>query len=426
MEKEVKIKIKKNSGSAMLITVIFFLFISLAIIAGLVGPSVREFKIGNDLGRSRQSFVLSESGAEDALYRLKTGKTVDALETLTLNGSTATTSVVTSGYNEKTITALGDVDSRQRTNKIVATTGYGISFHYGIQAGVGGFLMGNSLVNGNVYSNGTIIATNSNATISGAAFSAGGLIDDVNIGAGASGDGTARANKVTKSDVGGNLYCKIDDGTNNKPCNTTGNNPAVIPMPITQEMIDAWKADALLGGSVTPAGGTYTISSTSWLGPIKINGNLAINANVTITGTVYVTGGITTRNNAIISLSSSYATTGGIIVADGKVELSNNASFAGSGVPNTYLLLTTTSTCPTGCAPNSYALNVLNNVGAVILNAQNGTVHLNENVVLNEVVGYKISIDNSATVNYNSGLGDQEFTSGPSGGWNIKSWQETQ
>ncbi len=43
MQKE---KNKKNnqSGAAMLISVIFFLFISLAIISGLVSPSIREFR----------------------------------------------------------------------------------------------------------------------------------------------------------------------------------------------------------------------------------------------------------------------------------------------------------------------------------------------------------------------------------------------
>ena len=55
-------KIKKNEGIAMLISVIFFLFISLAITGGLVSPSVREYKISNDIIKSRQSFFLSESG----------------------------------------------------------------------------------------------------------------------------------------------------------------------------------------------------------------------------------------------------------------------------------------------------------------------------------------------------------------------------
>ena len=423
MEKETKIKIKKNKGSAMLITVIFFLFISLAIIAGLIGPSVREFKIANDLSRSRQSFVLSESGAEDALYRLRVGKTIGSAETIVLNGSTATTSIVTSGFNEKTITALGDVDLRQRTNKIVLTTGVGVSFKYGIQAGLGGFVVGNAVVHGNVYSNGNVISTNSNALIDGSAVAAGGLIDDLNIGVGSVGN--ARANNVIKSDVAGTLYC-LTGTDNNKPCDTSQPNPPEIPMPITQEMIDNFKADALLGGTIVGNVAISTINPKT-LGPIRITGNLHIDGNFTVTGTVHVVGNITTANNAQVSLHSSYGPTGGIMVVDGTVRLSNNVMFYGSGTPGTFLLLVTTSACPsgTGCA-GSNALEILNNVGAILVNAQYGTAHMNNNVTLNEVVGYKIVIDNSAQIFYLTGLADSTFTSGPSGGWSIKSWQETQ
>jgi hypothetical protein len=71
-------KIQRNKGAAMLISVVFFLFISLAIISGLVSPSVREFKNSTDAIKSRQSFFLSESGAEDAYYRLRTSKPVQS------------------------------------------------------------------------------------------------------------------------------------------------------------------------------------------------------------------------------------------------------------------------------------------------------------------------------------------------------------
>src|SRR3989338_10355702 len=109
-------RIKRNSGAAMLVSVVFFLFISLAIISGLVWPTVRQFKIANDLLRSHQSLFLSESGVEDAYFRLKNAMTVDlypSLEVLTLNYSTADTLITDSGYNEKTINTLGDVSLRQ-------------------------------------------------------------------------------------------------------------------------------------------------------------------------------------------------------------------------------------------------------------------------------------------------------------------------
>src|SRR3989344_2622065 len=182
MEKDF-IKIKKNSGQAMLISVIFFIFISLAIISGLVSPTVREFKIANDLIRSRQSLVLAESGSEDAYFRLKNAQSIGSSTSITLNGNTATTTITDSGYNEKTITALGDVSLRQRKNELVLNTGDGVSFNYGIQSGTGGFEIGNATVNGNVYSNGIVIGANG-AIITGSVVSAGasGLIDNIDVG----------------------------------------------------------------------------------------------------------------------------------------------------------------------------------------------------------------------------------------------------
>ena len=422
--KEIKRKINNQSGAAMLISVIFFLFISLAIISGLVGPTVREFKIANDLIKSRQSLFLSESGIEDAYYRLKTAMNInndDATpEIISLNGNTATTSIVDSGYNKKTISSLGDVSSRHRKNKLMLDAGSGISYSYGVQAGNGGFELGNATVNGNVYSNGIIAGANG-ATITGSAISAGalGLIDNIDIGI--SGVGDARAHTVKNSTIAGNLYCKIDGGGNDKNCDMSGPDPGPADMPITQDMIDKWKADANINGD--EIAGDLTISSPTSLGPKKIVGNLAINNDLTVTGTIYVTGNITTNNNAQVRLFNSYGPTGGIIIVDGKVVLDNGVEFFGSGSLGSYVLLATTSSCPSGCS-GSNAMEIMNNVGAILINAQNGTVHLNNNVNLNEVVGNKIIIDNSATVNYLSGLASTLFTSGPSGGWSITSWKE--
>lgn len=163
-------KINYQSGAAMLISVIFFLFISLAIISGLVSPAVREFKNSNNLIKSHQSLFASESAIEDTYFRLKSAQTVGSTNVISVGDSTATATITDSGYNQKTISALGDVNSHQRKNEIVLNTGTGVSFSYGVQVGTGGFIMdNNSVVNGSVYSNGNITGSGS---ITGAAFSA--------------------------------------------------------------------------------------------------------------------------------------------------------------------------------------------------------------------------------------------------------------
>lgn len=165
-----KTKINMQSGAAMLVAVIFFLVAALSIVVGLVSPSVREYKIARDVFQSRQSFFLAESGVEDAFYRIKNSKTIGSSTTLSLGGNTATTTI-TSGYNTRTISSLGDASSRQRTSRLVTNAGAGVGFNYAIQAGAGGATInGGSTLNGNIYSNGIINAIS--ATINGSAISA--------------------------------------------------------------------------------------------------------------------------------------------------------------------------------------------------------------------------------------------------------------
>ena len=110
MKNKIKRKINNQSGAAMLISVVFFLFISLAIITGLVSPTVREFKNASVNLNSKKSYFLSESGIEDALYRIINNVTIGSSENLILDFNSAATTIITNG-NTKQITSLGDVKS---------------------------------------------------------------------------------------------------------------------------------------------------------------------------------------------------------------------------------------------------------------------------------------------------------------------------
>ncbi|MCM2338873.1 MAG: hypothetical protein NDI62_00225 [Burkholderiales bacterium] len=165
-------KINKQKGAAMLISIVFFLFISLAITSGLVSPSVREFKNANVSLNSKKSFFLSESGSEDAFYRLIKNKPIGTTETITLDSNTATTSITSLGGDTTQITSLGDVSNYERQTSITLSTSTGVSFNYGVQVGQGGInLTGSGTVNGNVYANGPITG-DSSAIITGTAISA--------------------------------------------------------------------------------------------------------------------------------------------------------------------------------------------------------------------------------------------------------------
>ncbi|MEI6280773.1 MAG: choice-of-anchor R domain-containing protein [bacterium] len=169
---KVKRKINNQSGAAMLVAVIFFLFISLAIISGLFSPTVREFRNASVNLSSKKSYFLAESGSEDALYRLLNNMTIGVNETLTLDSNTATTTITDGGLGSKSITSLGDVSSYQRKVALSLGEGDGISFSYGIQAGEWGFRMGDkSFIDGSIYSNGPVIGTGT-ADVTGTVTSA--------------------------------------------------------------------------------------------------------------------------------------------------------------------------------------------------------------------------------------------------------------
>ncbi len=363
-----KRKINNQSGAAMLIAVVFFLFISLAIISGLVVPSVREFRNATANINSKQSYFLAESGGEDAVYRILNNLTLASTETLTLNNNSATTTTTTLVGNVKQIISLGDVGSLQRKTTIKLKTGDGEVFKYGTQAGVGGFVFqNNSHVSGSIYSNGNIVGSNG-AYITGDAFVAGntGSISSICVGGTISGGactgattGDAHAHTITNANVNGtiyatssatgstasgSIYCQTGSG-NNKVCSTSPAqaDPINQDLPIPDSDIAQWQTDATAGGTTTPAGGTLTISTPTILGPRKIVGNLTVSSTLTIAGTIYVTGNVNITGT--VKLDTSYGATSGIVIADGYIIIGNGTVFQDSGTAGSYILFLSNSTC---------------------------------------------------------------------------------
>jgi hypothetical protein len=228
----------------------------------------------------------------------------------------------------------------------------------------------------------------------------------------------AWAHTITGGSVGGIKYCQ--SGSN---CDTTKSDPSPQGYPISDANIAEWKDDALAGGTIS----SFTATSTSHLGPKKITGDLTINNNNTlyIDGAVWVVGNITVDNGATIRLPASFDTASGIIVSDGRVSIGNNSTFSGSGQTGSYIMVLTTSDCPTNpSCSGANAIELSNNGGAVLLNAQNGTLHISNNGGAKETIAKTILMDNGATVTYESGLLNANFSSGPGGTFSIDSWQE--
>ncbi len=388
--------INKKTNGYFLIQVLVFGAVATIVISGLIMFAITNTKLGRRAVLSEQAFQIAEAGVEYYRWHLshapsdfKDGtndagpyvknfydKNDNLLGTYTL---TITPSANGSSVTIKSVGTSSVDPSVKRTVVTKVTTGTGVTFHYGVQSGVGGFVMGgNSVVNGNVYSNGDITGGNG-SSITGSA-NAVGTISNVSVGTSQTG---------------------------------------VLPqdMPVTQAEIDGWKLDA----ATTTFVGNKTINgSNNNLGPMKIQGNLILsnNATLTITGTLWVTGTITLGNNATINLSSNYGATGGIVIADGDISLGNDVNLSGSGTTGSYLMFISLST-------SSLAIDMGNgNAATVMLYAPNGTINVKNNASLRALSAKTINLGNNVELNYVTGIIDTTFSSGPSGGWSIDGWQE--
>lgn len=169
----------------MMITVVFFLFISLAVMFGMVNPTLTETKLARSLAYSSQSVFLSEGATEDMLYRIKKGKQYSNPEQLTLNGATASISVSDIGTGRKEVVASADAAQNVRSVSVQIRTGAGVDFPYGAQVGAGGIEMEqNSRIEGaggavgNVYSNGPVEGE-TGATVTGSLTVASSVTEDM-------------------------------------------------------------------------------------------------------------------------------------------------------------------------------------------------------------------------------------------------------
>lgn len=244
-------------------------------------------------------------------------------------------------------------------------------------------------------------------------------IDSMIVGA------NAKAHSVTNSTITGTNYCQTGSG-NNKACDTSQPDPTSVALPLSAGNITDFENEAANGNSM----GSQTINgTTTTIGPAKINGDLTVtNGGVlTLNGTVWVTGNINVSNNATIRLAAGYGSASGVILAGvsgssavGNINLSNNVILLGSGTTGSYLMMLSEKDDPVNTA-----ITLSNNASSVILYAGTGVIDVSNNGGAKEITGYKIHLNNNASITYDSGLASALFSSGPGGGWELtrQSWQ---
>ncbi len=243
---------------------------------------------------------------------------------------------------------------------------------------------------------------------------------------GTAGVGDAWANRITGATVAGTMYCQTSSITN-KTCNTTRPNPSPQGFPVSDANIQEWKDSAEAGWTYN---GNLSIGSAgTTTGPLVVNGNLNIGSGgiFTMTGTIWVKGTITVSGGASVRVAAGSGEDSVMMISDGYMSFSGGIFFQGSGQTGSYPLLITTSDCPASvsCAGRN-AIELNGGSGAIVLNAQSGTLKMAGGTSARSLVAQTVVLTGGAEVTYETGLADLTFTLGPSGGWNITSWQEVQ
>lgn len=457
----VKSSVIKEQGAAMLLFIIYFMFAGTALALVLANTVYTDVVTLRALEQSLSSQSAADAGIEDAVFRFMDSANLDTQETFMLGSTTVTSAHEFNGVEGRyEISATGTDATVVRNATANLYLGSGASFNFGVQTGNGGFEMGNgSSVIGNVFSNGSVQKVGGgNATIYGDVISGGptGLIAEIHA------TGTARARTIRDSTIGidayayeidggqvvGNAYCDTINGgavTGSGGCLTYEPEQGTTSLPITDEEIAAIQQDILDTGTVIAAtdpecaGGEYFIDTDITLGFVKIECDFRVKKQgsatvLTLTGSIWVEGNITFEGGPTVEIDGAVGNRTVPIIADnqfatatsGMITVQNGTTFTGSGSPKSYvLLISQNNDAATGGTHNKTAISLgQSSSGDLLTYAGHGRITLGNSVALKEITAYLVSIGNSASITYESGLVNVLFTSGPGGGYTIGEWSD--
>ncbi|KPJ55058.1 hypothetical protein AMJ47_02095 [Parcubacteria bacterium DG_72] len=422
--------LNNKKGFAVFFVTILVLMAMFGIVMNIALVAYFQSQIIRNITRSTQAYFAAEAGGEDGLLRTRQRPSTAALlYNLNVGPSLVEVDISSVIGGARILTVKGDRMNMIRKIEILwSLDSQEISFYYGSQVGEGGMVMANNArVKGNVFSNGTVVSPADKGYIDNTVIvaGAGNKIDGLIVGE------NAMAHTCVDSTIGGELTyvaggsvvnCTVGSSVKERP-----NNIDPAPLPISDAQIQEWKDHAASGGIFND---NYILDGESGeIGPIQIGTALAPkgmtidnNSLLKIKGTIYVTGDVLFNNNSIIELNlADYSSLGGVIVADGRITIDNGAILRGSGEEGSYLLLASTNNSLDPIFP---AIFVGNNAEGAIFYANAGIIFLKNNMAAREVTGYKIQINNNAVIEYDAGLENANFASGPGGSWQLRRWRE--
>ncbi len=414
-----------QKGFALFYVAMLVLSVIIAASMSISFLTYTQQKSFKDIVNSTQAYYAAEAGVEDALLRIKNDMNWSSPYSFNAGSASVTNTIVTDDMSgAKIITGQGEkTDKTRKVSVVYELSTTQVSFYYGAQVGDGGMEMhNNSFVKGSIFSNASVTG-GFGAEIDNSIIVAGNgnKIEELEIG------DNAKAYSCIDCEIGGD-FTYVTGGTLDN-CDIDGfvteqsEEIQSQDLPITQEKINNWKQEAQAGEVIE---GNYTLEflSSDSLGPAKVNGNVLIQnlSLLNLTGTVWVTGDLTLKNLSMIRLDSSYGNKSGLIVIDGQIVVGNGTWLRGSGTEGSYIMLLSTNDSLQESDPAIDVGNV--SIGDGIFYASNGLVRLRNGVSVKELTGYKIYLDNNAEIDYESGLENTLFSSGPGASWQLISWQE--
>jgi hypothetical protein len=429
---------KQNTegGQVMILISLFLLAGSLVLVHTLFTIVQSQVFVAREFSISKNMYIYTEGALEDVVYRHKNALLVSPTETLT-NGSVSVVTTTTDILGDKEILAIGNEDSRTRSIQVKLIEGNGASFSFGVQTDQGGIVMeNNSSINGNVYSNGSVVGSGLNL-VKGSVISAGpfGFISEVHA------TGSAYAHTINDSYVEEDaFYTSIDMSTMVDGVKHAGSaDLSTSTLPISDTLIDGWAAyassSAILSAECAASGGHIIYDYDVTLGPAMIPCDVTFEKSPTITiaGVLWIVGDLKFKNGPEFEIDAGIGNKSVPLIVDdptdrlnsGTVVMSNSGSWTGNGNRSYIMIISRNESAEQGGAVSAITLQQSNG-GALLVYANHGEITLENNTDLTEITAYRLRMRNNTEVEYDSGLASAIFTAGPGGGYEIDSWREVE
>ena len=151
---------------------------------------------------------------------------------------------------------------------------------------------------------------------------------------------------------------------------------------------------------------------------MKIVGNVTLNScpDMIIKSPIWITGNFTMNSGNELTLDSSYGSSSGVIIVDGKISMNSNNHLNGTDIGSSLLMGLSNYDSRTNGVP-AIAVNSNGNTG--VYYASKGIIEPGTSNTFKELTAWGIRLVNSSSINYETGLSSQLFSSGPTGSFSL-------